>query len=163
MIYKEFINDVREDLKNNLNTFLAQISLDPVAAFVEDGFSVEKAENSLAVYAYSPNGPVYEDDGTYTTVRFTVEFFKDAEDATGTGLAVLEEYFSALAFFITQRRYGGNGIIINSQLDRMDQGDGCNECLFLVEARIDTSMDYSDEYPVPEEEPSESENELQGE
>lgn len=150
MVYKEFLDEVRADLEQNLNGFLEQVGLDGIRAFCADGFSVEKNSSSLAVYAFSPNGPVMEYDGSYLTVRFTVEFFLDDKDGDDASLSVLEDYFSALAFYITQRRYGGNGIIANSQLSRMDQGDLCNECLFLVESRIDTSMDYAESYPVAE-------------
>lgn len=151
MIYTEFINDVRQDMRENLNGFLAEIGLEAVSSFCTDGFSVEKFDKSLAVYAYAPNGPVYEDNGMMTTARFTVEFFLDATEGSGDRLEVLENYFSALAFYITKRRYGGNGIITNSQLSRMDQGDPCNECLFLVESQIDTTMDYTETYPTPDE------------
>lgn len=149
MVYSEFIDEVRKDMKDNLNTFLTAIGMDGVSAFCTDGFSVEKKASSLAVYAFSPDGPVMEYDGSYQTVRFTVEFFlDDREDASS--LRTLESYFSALAFYITRRRYGGNGIITNAQLSRMDNGAPCNECLFLVESRIDTTMDYADTYPVAE-------------
>ena len=152
MVYSEFIDEVRKDMEDNLNTFLTAIGMDGVSAFCADGFSVEKSDSSLAVYAFSPDGPVMEYDGSYMTVRFTVEFFLDAKEGSGS-LSTLEGYFSALAFYITKRRYGGNGIITNSQLTRMDQGGPCNECLFLVESRIDTTMDYADTYPVQEPEP----------
>ncbi len=149
MIYEDFLKEVREDLRENLNAFLTGTpGLRPVEEFTSDGFSVTKADRSLAVYAYSPNGPVMAHAGTYCTVSLTVEFFLyDRDDVDMTTLMELEKYFSALAFYITKRRYGGNGIITNSQLSRMDQGDPCNECLFLVESRIDTSMDYETEYP----------------
>ena len=150
MVYKEFLDEVRDDFETNLNTFLQSIGLDGVSKFCTDGFSVDKNNSSLAVYAFSPNGPVMEYDGMYQTVRFTVEFYLNDKDGDNASLEILEDYFSALAFYITQRRYGGNGIIANSQLNRMDQGDMCNECLFLVESRIDTSMDYEDTYPVTE-------------
>ena len=147
MVYSEFIDEVREDMEDNLNTFLTSVGMNEVSAFCTDGFSVIKSASSLAVYAFSPDGPVMEYDGQYLTVRFTVEFFlNDIDEASS--LSTLEGYFSALAFYITQRRYGGNGIITNSQLTPMDQGDPCNECLFLVESRIDTTMDYEDTYPV---------------
>ena len=149
MVYSEFIDEVRKDMEDNLNTFLTAIGMDGVSAFCTDGFSVEKSDSSLAVYAFSPDGPVMEYDGSYMTVRFTVEFFLDAKEGPDS-LSTLEGYFSALAFYITKRRYGGNGIITNSQLTRMDNGAPCNECLFLVESRIDTTMDYADTYPVAE-------------
>ena len=147
MIYSEFIEEVRKDMEDNLNPFLTSVGMDAVSAFCTDGFSVERSASSIAVYAFSPDGPVMEYDGSYMTVRFTVEFFLDNVDEASS-LSTLEGYFSALAFYITQRRYGGNGIITNSQLTRMDQGGPCNECLFLVESRINTSMDYEDSYPV---------------
>ncbi|MBQ5364483.1 MAG: hypothetical protein IIU49_00280 [Spirochaetales bacterium] len=147
MIYSEFIEEVRKDMEDNLNPFLTSVGMDAVSAFCTDGFSVERSASSIAVYAFSPDGPVMEYDGMYQTVRFTVEFFLDNVDEASS-LSTLEGYFSALAFYITQRRYGGNGIITNSQLTRMDQGGPCNECLFLVESRINTSMDYEDSYPV---------------
>ena len=147
MVYSEFIEEVRKDMEDNLNPFLTSVGMDAVSAFCTDGFSVERSASSIAVYAFSPDGPVMEYDGSYMTVRFTVEFFLDNVDEASS-LSTLEGYFSALAFYITQRRYGGNGIITNSQLTRMDQGGPCNECLFLVESRINTSMDYEDSYPV---------------
>lgn len=147
MVYSEFIEEVRKDMEDNLNPFLTSVGMDAVSAFCTDGFSVERSASSIAVYAFSPDGPVMEYDGMYQTVRFTVEFFLDNVDEASS-LSALEGYFSALAFYITQRRYGGNGIITNSQLTRMDQGGPCNECLFLVESRINTSMDYEDSYPV---------------
>ncbi len=147
MVYSEFIEEVRKDMEDNLNPFLTSVGMDAVSAFCTDGFSVERSASSIAVYAFSPDGPVMEYDGMYQTVRFTVEFFLDNVDEASS-LSTLEGYFSALAFYITQRRYGGNGIITNSQLTRMDQGGPCNECLFLVESRINTSMDYEDSYPV---------------
>ena len=149
MVYSEFIEEVRKDMEDNLNPFLTSVGMDAVSAFCTDGFSVERSASSIAVYAFSPDGPVMEYDGMYQTVRFTVEFFLDNVDEASS-LSTLEGYFSALAFYITQRRYGGNGIITNSQLTRMDQGGPCNECLFLVESRINTSMDYEDTYPVTE-------------
>ncbi len=150
MIYKEFLNEVRDDLSQNLNAFLSEIGLTPVSHFCTDGFAVEKFDRSLAVYAYSPNGPVYEDSGMSATARFTVEFFLNATGDENQ-LSELEEYFSALAFYLIKRRFGGNGIITDSQLSRMDQGDSCNECLFLVESQIDIRMDYGETYPIPEE------------
>ena len=148
MVYSEFLAEVREDMEANLNDFLAEVGLEGVRSFCADGFSVERLDRSLAVYAFSPNGPVMEDDGTECTVRFTVEFFLNASEGDEASLSELEEYFSALAFYITHRRYGGNGTIGNSQLSRMDQGDMCNECLFLVESTIDTRMDYAETYPA---------------
>ncbi len=149
MIYEEFINEVRDDLETNLNAFLTGTpGLSAVTEFTTDGYTVMKSDRSIAVYAYSPNGPIMEHDGTYCTVSLTIEFFlNDLDDPDPDTLLELEKYFSALAFYITRKRYGGNGIITNSQLSRMDQGDPCNECLFLVESRIDTSMDYETTYP----------------
>lgn len=149
MIYEEFLKEVRDDLEDNLNAFLTGTpGLTAVTEVTTDGFTVTKRDRSIAVYAYSPNGPIMEYDGVYCTVSLTIEFFlNDSVDTDQDTLAELEKYFSALAFYITRKRYGGNGIITNSQLSRMDQGDPCNECLFLVESRIDTSMDYETTYP----------------
>lgn len=148
MVYKTFIEEVRAQVKKDLNGFLSSHRLPSVEVFENNPSKIANHDKTLAIYAYNPNGPVMEMDSFYTTVKFTLHFWiNQCDDAQSN--ASVEDYFSALAYYINHADFSEFDRIVDNQIDRMDMGDPCNEVLFLVESRINSQTDYDEEYPTP--------------
>ena len=126
MVYKEFLDEVRDDFETNLNTFLQSIGLDGVSKFCTDGFSVDKNNSSLAVYAFSPNGPVMEYDGMYQTVRFTVEFYLNDKDGDNASLEILED--SSTSIGVSSTGIGASSFCSSAE--------GVSSCSGLISSTI---------------------------
>lgn len=140
MVFKDFMKEVRDGFKEELNGFLSERGLSSVV-FLNSALQVEKKPRSLAIYPTASNGSTLDQQADANIVRFTVQFFCNSE-ATEKGLTQGEEYYSALLEFIQSRTFGEASDLDGSVLCRMDEGFPVNGAVFLVSSRITTNCDY---------------------
>lgn len=141
MTYIEFLDKTREKISETINDFLTdKYGLEPIRYFVKNGFDVVDRPQSLAIYGASPSSSVYQQGNKAITSQITVEFFLN-DSADGISVGQIEEYFSAIAEYLTKETFGEYSTLSRADIHRMDMGSDCNEALFLIDAKIQGTSD----------------------
>jgi len=140
-----FINSVRQKLEDELNDVLVEkYELEPVRHFCTNVYDVYQHQYSLVAYLNSPDESVYSQSDEAIVCNIVVDFYLN-DKADKSSCEKVEEYFSAIAEYLSQNTFGERSVVNNGQIARMDIGYPCNEALFSVASRIQS---LSDDYYV---------------
>lgn len=140
MVY-EAIKSYREAIANGLNTYLEERGLPSFSSFSESPMEVDKSDLSVAIYlANAEQGSTSWNGHEIACEWYLVYRYSDV--ATKEEIEANVKQFSAVFDFLMENTFGENSIIRDSGVFRMDQGDPANGGVFMMNSRINTSIDY---------------------
>lgn len=141
MRYKNYLENVREIFKNNLNSFLVNRGLEPISLFAGSQYLLGQNNVSIAIYPDSPSGDVYKETNEYAEASVTISFYFN-EIMSPENDEICIDYYDALIDFIHEYRFGEYDLIQNSFPILVSAGYEYNGVAILLNSRLNTLCDY---------------------